>query len=41
MLYAACDPARYALLGAEPSHRSAGWCFGASQRERLALPGPS
>jgi hypothetical protein len=22
MLYAACDPARYALLGAEPSHRS-------------------
>jgi uncharacterized protein len=22
LLYAACDPARYALLGAEPSHRS-------------------
>jgi uncharacterized protein YcgI (DUF1989 family) len=22
MLYAACDPARYALLGADPSHRS-------------------
>ena len=22
MLYAACDPARYALLGAEPAHRS-------------------
>jgi uncharacterized protein len=32
MLYAACDPARYALLGADPSHRS---CVG-NLREALA-----
>ena len=31
MLYAACDPARYGLLGAEPSHRS---CVG-NLREAL------
>lgn len=35
MLYAACDPARYALLGADPSHRS---CAG-NLRESLASLG--
>ena len=39
MLYAACDPARYALLGADPSHRSCAGNLRQAMREHgLDLP---